>query len=348
MLAEQKKASMSDDEAARRIGDLELTEELTHRTLNGLQAEFKLGPKTITALTLIADVSSFLAPPPDELPSMSPPDVAKQHAMVKAAVEYVANMLQHLPNFLAMKITLSFDNSPSIVTENGWIPHHTDLHQAGSFRQQITYRNGHEVVEDPVPVAGMPPAHISNSPGLSSWGEFGQVLAVILTDSSKGQLTWSRWEQMNSGQAAVFDFKIPSNASHYLVDYCCVRHSEGPDPNHPWMGDVKTPNSYRGTPGYHGSLYIDPDSGTILRVTLQTELKSSDPITRSDMAVHYGPVEIGGKTYICPVKSVAISSARTGLETELKEWMILRVNDVTFTDYHRFGSSARILPSAPQ
>jgi hypothetical protein len=114
------------------------------------------------------------------------------------------------------------------------------------------------------------------------------------------------------------------------------------------MRDVKTPNSYRGTPGYHGSLYIDPDSGTILRVTLQTELKSSDPITRSDMTVQYGPVEIGGRTCICPVKSVAISAALTGLETELKEWMVLRVNDVTFTDYHRFGSSARILPAAPE
>ena len=348
LLSEQRTANMSDDEGAKQIRGMELTEELTQRTLDGFVTEFKPGPKTIGALEMLADLSSFLAPPADWLPSTNPPDVAKQRAMMTAAAAYVANTLQHLPNFLAMRTTRSFDDSPLIISENGSAPRHTDLHLAGTFRQQITYREGHEVLEDPVPVDGTKRAHTSGSAGLSSWGEFGQVLAVILTDSMKGQMTWSRWEQTSSGTAAVFDFEIPSNASHYLVDYCCVRRTEGPDPNHPWMANVKTPNSYRGTPGYHGALYLDPNSGAILRVTLQTELKSSDPITRSDMTVLYGPVEIGGRTCICPVKSVAISSALTGLETELKEWMVLRVNDVTFTDYHRFGSSARILPFAPE
>src|SRR3974390_2712894 len=140
MLAEQKIANISDDEAARRIGGLELTEKLTQRTLNDLQTEFKPGPKTIVALTLLADLSSFLAPPADELPSMSPPDVTKQRAIVNAAVAYVANTLHHLPHFLATRITRSFDDSPLIITENGWTPHHINLHSAGTFRQQITYR----------------------------------------------------------------------------------------------------------------------------------------------------------------------------------------------------------------
>ncbi len=39
------------------------------------------------------------------------------------------------------------------------------------------------------------------------------------------------------------------------------------------------------------------------------ELKPSDPITKADVLVEYGPVEIGGMTYICPVKSVALTRA---------------------------------------
>jgi hypothetical protein len=57
--------------------------------------------------------------------------------------------------------------------------------------------------------------------------------------------------------------------------------------------------------------------------------------------VEYGPVEIGGKTYTCPIRSVSISLnydafARTP-ETNL-------LNDVTFADYHLFRPESRILP----
>jgi VWFA-related protein len=50
---------------------------------------------------------------------------------------------------------------------------------------------------------------------------------------------------------------------------------------------------------------LTPSDGSFLRLTLQADLKPSYPIAVADILVEYGPVEIGGKTYICPVKSVA-------------------------------------------
>jgi hypothetical protein len=67
--------------------------------------------------------------------------------------------------------------------------------------------------------------------------------------------------------------------------------------------------------------------------------------------IEYGPVEIGGKTYDCPLRSVSIMRSRSvGI---LSEWgesfrtygpYATMLNDVSFDRYHMFRSESRILP----
>jgi hypothetical protein len=64
--------------------------------------------------------------------------------------------------------------------------------------------------------------------------------------------------------------------------------------------------------------------------------------------VQYGPVEIGGKSYICPVHSIAISLTKSHSGGEKSDREVLRINEVSFTDYHRFGSTSRIITNVPQ
>jgi len=105
---------------------------------------------------------------------------------------------------------------------------------------------------------------------------------------------------------------------------------------------------------------VDPDDGTIVRLTLVADLDQGDlatlleeagegrPLSRADLMVEYSPVEIGGKSYFCPTRSVAISRARTlltskdGKAPHLGPEKIF-VNDVSFTQYHVFRSESRIL-----
>jgi hypothetical protein len=54
--------------------------------------------------------------------------------------------------------------------------------------------------------------------------------------------------------------------------------------------------------------------------------------------IEYGPVEIGGKKYDCPLRSVVIMRARIYAPYETL------LNDIVYTDYHKFGSEARMLP----
>ena len=72
--------------------------------------------------------------------------------------------------------------------------------------------------------------------GLSSWGEFGFLPAVILTDTVKGKVTWSHWEQMAAGPAAVFHYAVPRSASHYEIIET-VPHG----PRCPFSGSMRMP-----------------------------------------------------------------------------------------------------------
>lgn len=123
-----------------------------------------------------------------------------------------------------------------------------------------------------------------------------------------------------------------------------------------------------GTPqfaAYHGEIAIDPETGSILRITLETELKPPYEDFRHAVAVEYGSVTIGDRAYICPVESVALSrittsktvrrlpeapntiirtADETGSKSAVGTWLLTYLNDVSFTDYHVFRSETRILP----
>jgi hypothetical protein len=349
-LTAQQTAGNNDGSCAQQLNSLKLTEQLTQPTLDRITAEFKPGPKTALSLKMLADFSAFLEPPAGELLDKAPPEIAVQQAMLKSAINFVGVTLHQMPDFLATRLTDSYDDIPESVTHSGWAPQ-TDLHLAASFSNHITYRNGQEVL-DLQP--GSPGAKLKNDPspvGLVSFGEFGPALGTTLTDASKGALKWSHWEQSAAGPVAVFHYEVPPAASHYWVNYCCVRGSQDTAAAVAYGIDAQAASlesdSYHGTPGYHGNLYLEPATGAVLRVTIESELKRSDPIMRAAVSVQYGPVEIDGKSYICPVRSLAISLVKSHARGDMSDREIQRINEVSFSSYHRFGSTSRIIVDGP-
>jgi hypothetical protein len=103
----------------------------------------------------------------------------------------------------------------------------------------------------------------------------------------------------------------------------------------------------RARPGYHGSIWLDPATGTILRITIEAELKRGDPFLRAAILVEYGAVEISDKKFISPVRSLALSVAATDAQgvpgDAPAEWL----NETLFTGYHRFAATTRILTGPP-
>jgi hypothetical protein len=250
-------------------------------------------------------------------------------------MQFALVTMRRMPDFLATRETRSFDDAPVVISLSGWYPGHTDLHLAGTFTQQITYRNGQEAVDDPPPDERSKQKAPLSPTGLASSGEFGPILAVALTDALKGKLSWGYWEVTENGAAAVFHFQVSRQDSHYAIRYCCFFVN-------------RKLQAFTGKPAYHGSLSIDPVTGTVLRIVMQSDFVPSDPISEAVISVRYGDVEIGGGSYVCPVRSVAISLIRLPTDSTVGRRSIRRVNESTFLHYRRFGSTVRIVPDLPK
>jgi len=55
---------------------------------------------------------------------------------------------------------------------------------------------------------------------------------------------------------------------------------------------------------YHGEIFVDPDTGIVVRLISQAEFKTSDLVHQEDERIDYGPVQVGDKILVLPVKSV--------------------------------------------
>lgn len=311
-----------DGDAAKEIEHLQLTERLNSTELVVLSNALP-GAKSKNALRAVADASVFLELPKGEIPDRAVPDVAEQRRIVSLAVNYLAKTVPKLPNFFARRTTVSFE-AVGMIKEGS--SNDGPLHESGQAVGTILYRNGKEEVKQ----SGASDKQL----GLITKGVFGPVLSTVIVDASHGVMKWSHWEEGPTGPMAVFAYRVSMPQSHYEVSYPSIVNT-GLD-----MANFKT--------AYHGEVGVDLATGVIVRLALEADLDLGMPMQRADIMVEYGVVDIGGKGYTCPVRSVSISRGKSvaggsgpGLE-RLRE--VTRLNDVVFSDYHVFRSEMRIVP----
>jgi hypothetical protein len=326
---------------------MELSERLSESTLERIESRLNAGPQVMLAMQLLAAESEFLNLPSSELPDAAAPDQAAQLRMFDAAAHYVADTMARLPKFLATRTTNRFDDSPQELKKGAW-PVRAGLHQVDRSSREVSVH-----LERETDFPGNGSAVWEDRKGLSSWGEFGTVLGMILGDAVNGKVSWSHWEQTASGLSAVFHYSVPKSASHFEV----LRFAPRPGS----LAAVVTPRTYGAKSsseqsdtfivhdrrGYEGSLWLDPATGTILRITIEADSKGIVDYQRAAILVQYGAVEIAGSQFILPVRSLAFSrvpiSAEMSTGDAPSEWL----NETLFTGYHRFAATTRILTGDP-
>jgi hypothetical protein len=321
----------SDARVARQLSGLELTERMSDARLKSLEQSAP-GTKSRRALVALADASVFRGPAAADVLPQAPPDLNEQHRMITLTMEYLGKTLPKLPDFYATRTTVRFDNGRSMKRARAKSQDDSSWRIVGSSKVIVVYRDGKEVI-DPREWGRHP--HHPEGEGLITRGTFGPILSTVILDAVYGEMTWDHWERGSAGMLAVFRHSVPANQSHYSVAF----HGLSSD-----KGDAAP------VTGYHGEVAIDPATGTILRLTVQAEQPLGSPVLQGDIMVAYGPVEIGGKTYTCPVRSVSISMGDMrfmggtdpfGEYAPSPEATLL--NDVTFEDYHQFRADSRIL-----
>jgi VWFA-related protein len=347
----------SDDTVVHQLAEVRITARLTGAQLAQMVAACP-GPKTVQALHAIADQSAFLDPPADALPARPAPDQAVQKAIVARSIDYVVHAVATLPNFLATRVTEHYVDTlrgleGQVSEERG------GLFLMNTYLAPIAFRDGRES-DDPALLASAesadkkshgkdangPPAQ-SSVLGMSSWGDFGPILAVVLLDAAHGKLDWARWETEDGKPVAVFQFAVDRDASHYHVNYCCEASSDIVDYKNPSASSRRL-SVVALKPGYHGRLEVDPDTGAVLRLSVEADLRKEDPILQASLMVEYAPVQIGEGRFFCPTRSVSITFSRTEYKSHgtLESTNRLQLNDVEFTGYHRFGSEASMILDA--
>jgi VWFA-related protein len=313
-----------DAKVAQQLSDLELAERLSMASLSRWESSLP-GPESRRSLVILADMSAFLNPPADEIPATATLDLGAQRQLMARTVDYASKTIRQLPNFFATRDTIRFEaTAPGHQAGTSLIPAEP-LHPVSRSTDTVLYRNGEEVVSSETAKGKESESETS---GLTTSGIFGPILATVLVDAAHSKLVWDRWEQGTAGSLAVFRYAVPREKSHYQVGFCCVFRDN--------VSQV-----FQQFSGYHGVIAVDPTNGTILRLTLEADLRPSDPIVRSDILVEYGPVEIGGRTYVCPVKGVSILLAPTAPSDSKRLKTLL--NDVAFVQYHLFRADARLL-----
>jgi hypothetical protein len=325
-----------DEAVAGELNRIELTERMSSADLARWTAQMP-GARSRTALTVMADESVFMKPAQETIVQEAAPEVEAQKQIVAKAIDYLAKAVSKLPDFFATRTTVRFEE-PRQKDQETWktVVGDQTLHLADINRVTMHIRNGKEVADA---------SSKKNRGGhgrerdLVTEGTFGPILSTVIVGAAAphSQLRWRRWEQGPRSREAVFSYVVPDETPLFEVGFCCLADPDG-----------TVYFDRRG--GFHGEIAIDPDTGAILRIAVEAELKPRLPIDRSGIMVEYGPVDIGGKEYICPMRSVSISRSRT--VRVLHQWnesfgvygpFETMVNDVTFSDYHIFRSTSRIL-----
>jgi hypothetical protein len=352
LLNEQHQQSKSDGAVAEKLKDLELSEQLNTSTMNSF-TQYDPGPLTRTQIRILAVESALLPPPASDLPSDATPDHAAQAAIMGRAIDYAAHQYAHLPKLTAEKQTIRFQNGVSQINTNSSTSSNFGSGSPGlnAVNQYLLMLGAHTTtVQSENGIEMRPPVVKQKDPagqnGQISQGGAGLVLGMILMDAAKGEMSWLRWETVNGKKTAVFSFSVNMKQSHYKVNYCCFPVMENiggagainATPNMPSImaqpGGIDTSfKPFTAAPGYHGELFIDAETGTIVRLITRADLKPTDLVQQEDIRVDYGPVEIEGKQYVVPLKSVILTQVAPNGDAFVKYSTRRTLFDVTYQNY---------------
>ncbi|HEY1161393.1 MAG TPA: hypothetical protein VGE83_12220 [Terracidiphilus sp.] len=331
MLVSMQQAKKSDADVAAALKQVELTEELTLATMNSM-VSFVPGPYSTEQIYVLEARSAVLAPPATDLPATPAPDAAAQKAILDKAIDYATKTYAQLPALTATKTTLRFqDNVEAVPASSGLHSSATIIdpnlvnasqfvHYINSTENPVTFQNGAE--QNPL------------AKDKTAWGANGlivllgqsPVLSTVLAEAQgAGKLNWLRWETVNGKTAAVYAFSVDKKKTHYAVNYCCFPDSEQagimamtnsngfgqPGTTKGSSGGAKgnfqtntSYKPYKATVPYHGEIFVDPDTGIVVRLVTDAEFKTSDVVHQEDQRIDYGPVTVGGKALVLPIKTV--------------------------------------------
>jgi len=293
------------------LKNIKLTQKLDERAVEDLQGQ-GVGRETIRALRkLAADSAALPAPPPvvaaQPPPQPKPPDAAEQAAALAAIKEYALNYTTSLPNYVCVQTTHRKIDPTDKVFKQGY------RGTGDTIQETLTFFEHKETYKVEM-INGKSVANVSHFQlgGTTSSGEFGSMLSDIFKENSGAEFSWERWATLRGKRMYVFSYRIPKSNGYS-------------------MEDVEAHKSY--TSAYHGLIFADHDTKTILQITLDTVGVPADfPIHQVHIKLDYDHVKIADQDFLLPYHYLLTSSAEKANT----------VNEADFKAYRKYGAEATI------
>jgi hypothetical protein len=303
-----------DKQVAETLRHFKMTEKLDDRTIEELQS-LGAGPKTVAALKELGDASVSLpeaAPPPPKPVAVQipPPDSIEQAKIIDEAREYVMNYTQSLPNFICVQVTRRDVDRAG--TGTNWF--HLD-----TITSRLSYNGQHEdyevIMKNDQPVTNVKMEQLG---GTVSAGEFGTMMNEIFEPQSHARFSWDHWATLRGRRSYVFAYDIEQENSQYHIK--------------------ETDTGKEVVPAYQGLIYVDRDTKSITKITLNPhDIPADFPIHEVHESLDYDLQTIGDMQYMLPLKAVVTSKlARYGTK-----------NDIEFRLYRKFETGSTIKFDTP-
>ncbi len=241
--------------------------------------------------------------PSGQAASRPAPSEAEQQKMLAAMREYAGEYTAKLPNFICQQTTSQF--------EAGKKPTH--WHKGDTLTSRLVFTDGREhrtlelVNNKPVRFTGRP----WRAP-LTTEGEFGILLANVFDPATATSFSWAGWDTFRGQPVAKFDYSIDRQHSTLSLSLSDLAKAVVP---------------------YHGSIFGDPATGAVRRITSETATIPEQVQTKSiATTVDYDTVRIGSQDYLLPVEAnVVLVTDRSNIRNEMQ-----------FQGYRKFEAESTI------
>ncbi len=183
----------------------------------------------------------------------------------------------------------------------------------------VVYENGKEDYRD-IAVNGKPKKSLEETGGAWSTGEFGTVLIDLFAPQTAADFVPQRSTRVNGIATKVYDFSVAREGSHWNIK----------------MGS----QSY--TPPYKGSVWIDPQTGRVMRIEMQAYgFPGSFPADHVESATDYQYIRLGdAKQYLLPVHAETLTCQR-GSD-------LCSRNTIDFRNYRKYSGESTIKFDVPK
>jgi hypothetical protein len=304
-----KEGKMTDRELAGYLAKVRLTERLDDRTIEDLQGNTEIGPKTLEALHALRDRSQTLAsakvvvPEPKPVP-IPPPSSEEQAAIIDEVREYALNYSKTLPDFICTQVTRRYaaplpgtkyggraDSSPT------WYLQDTLTIKLSYFEQKEDYKlilvNNTMTTQD-----------YRKLGGATSSGDFGTMMREIFERNTQAKFEWDHWGTLRGRRTMAFAYKVSQERSQWHITYNGKQ-------------DIM--------PSYHGLVYVDKETHQVTRITMEADnIPAGFPVKRADTVLDYDYQDLSGHNFLLPLKATTIMSADDYVTKNDEEFRVYR------------------------